>query len=234
MKGKNPWQVIVWIPGSGYCGGALISSNLVVTVAHCIDGFNASSVVVILGAYKITGNPNEENSVPVQQIIIHPSYNESDNSADIALLQLSQNVPITRYIQPVCVPSASTVFPPGQNCVVTGWGDIELSVIPQRPVVLQETQVRLMSTEQCKSYYDNKGVGSFIKDDMICAVDILGQRGPCLGDGGGPLVTYQNKQWNLVGVASFGFGCGNENPAVYTSVRAYIDWIQQYMYPIDD
>ncbi|KAE8578201.1 hypothetical protein XENTR_v10023397 [Xenopus tropicalis] len=233
-KGQNPWQAIVWVPGKYYCGGSLISSNLVLTAAHCFEVLDASSVVVILGAYKITGNPKEEIPVQVKQIIIHPSYNESDNSADIALLQLSQNVPFTRYILPVLLPTTSTVFLPGQSCVVTGWGYLELNKTKPKPVNLQEAEVRLMSAEQCRGYYESKGVGPLVGAGMICAVDILGRSGPCLGDSGGPLVCYKGGQQFLVGVVTFASGCGGEPPAVYTSVSAYLDWIKNYMECAED
>ena len=51
---------------------------------------------------------------------------------------------------------------------------------------------------------------------------------PCLpqGDSGGPLSCKHNEVWHLVGITSWGEGCGQrERPGVYTNVVEYVDWI---------
>jgi len=48
---------------------------------------------------------------------------------------------------------------------------------------------------------------------------------PSQGDSGGPLL-YSGRHWQLVGIVSWGQGCGTPStPGVYTSVRAYLNWI---------
>jgi secreted trypsin-like serine protease len=54
-----------------------------------------------------------------------------------------------------------------------------------------------------------------------------------LGDSGGPLLVVNsgdNKNY-LVGLTSFGFGCGTSFPSIYTRVSSYIDWIEEKVWP---
>jgi len=51
----------------------------------------------------------------------------------------------------------------------------------------------------------------------------------CKGDSGGPLMYYSpiKRQYELVGIISFGTGCGHPNHSgIYTRVSAYLDWIE--------
>eukprot|EP00079_Xenopus_tropicalis_P030321 XP_012826220.1 PREDICTED: serine protease 48-like [Xenopus tropicalis] len=225
--GQHPWQAIVWHPSKVQCGGTLISSNFVLTAAQCLESEHDISVIVILGAHKITGNHKEEVSVAVKRIIIHHRYNDTDFPDDIALLELSESVSFTDFILPACLPTASTKFLPGHSCIVTGWGDTEYNSTKPMPVILQEAEVRLIDLEHCRDLHKRLTNHSIITENMTCAMDIYGRQGPCFGDGGGPLVCHSGEQWYLVGVISFGVGCGVGLPAVYTSVPAYVDWIME-------
>lgn len=48
------------------------------------------------------------------------------------------------------------------------------------------------------------------------------------GDGGGPLVCQDDGFYELVGLVSWGFGCGRVDvPGVYVKVSSFIGWINQ-------
>lgn len=48
------------------------------------------------------------------------------------------------------------------------------------------------------------------------------------GDGGGPMVCERGGSWQVVGVVSWGVGCGQSGvPGVYVKVAHYLDWIRQ-------
>ena len=65
-----------------------------------------------------------DNLLTVSQIITHPDFSSAQNGADIALLKLTNPVNISSNVRPVSLPPASTNFPSGTWCWVTGWGDI--------------------------------------------------------------------------------------------------------------
>ena len=43
---------------------------------------------------------------------------------------------------------------------------------------------------------------------QVCSGRNGGGKDTCQGDSGGPFVYYSNNRWNLVGITSFGNGCG--------------------------
>lgn len=50
------------------------------------------------------------------------------------------------------------------------------------------------------------------------------------GDSGGPLVCQGEGRWYLMGITSWGAGCGEKSkPGVYTKVRSVLPWIYSTM-----
>ncbi|XP_034624757.1 serine protease 27-like [Trachemys scripta elegans] len=230
-RGRWPWQVSIQHNGHHFCGGSLISAQWVVSAAHCFQlAFPQSAYRVNLGEHQLFNPSPSRLSSPVRQIIVHPNYNRGTHSADIALVQLTEPVRYTDEILPICLPGPSDSFPGNHTCWVTGWGRIASEVSLPPPKALQEVQVQLIDTAACNTLYNINPAPNIgrdpVKPDMICAGYAEGQRDSCQGDSGGPLACDYNGTWFLMGIVSWGDGCGQSNrPSVYVRTVAYGEWI---------
>jgi len=66
---------------------------------------------------------------------------------------------------------------------------------------------------------------------MFCAGDLdYGGLDSCQGDSGGPATVVIEDKHTLIGVTSWGYGCGLPNkPGVYTHVSKFVSWIRNHV-----
>uniref|UniRef100_A0A672UIJ1 Corin, serine peptidase n=1 Tax=Strigops habroptila TaxID=2489341 RepID=A0A672UIJ1_STRHB len=225
--GRWPWQCSLQSEPSGHiCGCVLIAKRWVLTVAHCFEGReNAAVWKVVFGISNLDHPSVFMQTRLVKTIILHPRYNRAVVDYDISIVELDEDINETSYVRPVCLPSKDQLVRPDTYCYITGWGHMGNKM----PFKLQEGEVRVISLEQCQSYFDTKTITS----RMLCAGYESGTVDSCMGDSGGPLVCEQPAgRWTLFGLTSWGSVCFSKvlGPGVYSNVSHFIEWIERQIY----
>lgn len=222
--GTYPFMVAIVQRGNDsfngqYCGGSLISETWVLSAAHCFVGESASNVEVVIGRHDLTSNAGVR--IGARSIVIHPDYNDRTTNNDVALVELSQ--PYSG--ETIALPPDASFETPGRTATAIGWGNTEANrskaARANWPTNLQEVDLRLGSNDDCRAHYGS----DYRANTMLCA----GGAGfdTCQGDSGGPLFITTAGGWTQVGITSWGDGCGQSWPGIYTRVSTFVPWVTQ-------
>lgn len=239
--GEYPWQAAI-LKKEQYdnvyvCGGSLIDGAHVMTAAHCVKQYRPEELRIRLGEWDVNNDsefyPNIE--LDVISINIHPEFYSGNLYNDIAILKLDGFVDFQRnpHISPVCLPDVYQDFA-GQRCFVSGWGKDAFGKGGSYQHVLKEVDVPVLGHADCETKLRRTKLGYdfLLHPGFMCAGGEEG-KDSCKGDGGGALVCgpqHQGGSWQVVGVVSWGVGCGQKDvPGVYVKVNHYNQWIQEMM-----
>nr|CAH7720529.1 unnamed protein product [Callosobruchus chinensis] len=212
---RYPWVARILYDGHYHCGASLLTEDFVLTAAHCVRRFfrlKKSKIRVILGDHDASTSGEVPSMMRVVSAVIrHKKFDTETYNHDIALLKLRKPVQFNKQIRPICLPSSSVELG-GLNATVVGWG--RLAEGGQLPSVVHEVDVPILSLSQCRAM---RYRASRITQYMLCAGS--GSRDSCQGDSGGPLLIHRGDKYQIVGIVSWGVGCGRPGyPGVYTRV----------------
>ncbi|KAL6469337.1 hypothetical protein MHYP_G00228610 [Metynnis hypsauchen] len=209
---SRPYMVSIQKYGSHACGGFLVSTQFVMTAAHCWN--RREKLTAVLGAHDLSNKAGAVR-MEVASYYPHPLYNSVTMDYDILLLKLLGAVKMGQTISPITLPQSNQDIPVNTICIAAGWGRIgTFKPISNR---LLETKIRIISSKECKLVW-----GQYANSQKLCAVH---PGGVCSGDSGGPLVCENI----AVGISSFiqSGGCDKPTlPNVFAKISAFLPWIK--------
>ncbi len=203
--------------GGHFCGGSLVREDWVVTAAHCVIGDSPSGIQVKIGLHNVNGTSGAITR-NVSEIIIHPSYSNNSLNNDYALLRLSS--PVTNF-EPIQLITENQNDDEPVIATTMGWGATYSGGWGSS--ILLEVDVPI--DESCGN------IGNQVTNHMVCAGDNNGGEDSCQGDSGGPLImTNSDGEYELIGIVSWGYGCGDAGyPGVYSRIWTRKDWFFGYI-----
>ncbi|XP_072383604.1 trypsin-1-like isoform X4 [Diabrotica undecimpunctata] len=205
------------------CGATLISSNFLLTAAHCV--FKEKPLRARLGVTNITDSHHQD--IDIKRIRIHESYDQLGKHGDLAIIELRRNATFSDSVKPACL---YWKHDDPRELLVTGWGKKSVFNEDDRSIILQKAKLVPVSVSSCNNTYSSIFLGiRTIENTQICAFGNASDA--CWGDSGGPLQIREDAAFSIVGIVSYGVGCGGKNPGVYTRVSQFVDWIEKYVWP---
>ncbi|WP_103535730.1 serine protease [Streptomyces sp. SM11] len=204
------------------CGATLISPRYVLTAASCLGGRNAGGMGVLLGDHDYgtaTESGFHQDFIPVEDFIVHENYDLRTMANDIALVRLLEEVRPNLKVDVAYLPW-EYLYQDWAHAPVTalGWGATQTFDGPVS-TVLQSVDLVMMANAECV----NRGMEN-LTSGSIC--NYTPGKGTCTFDDGGPVI-YDAGYPLLVGIISYGEGCGSGSPDVNTRVSSYLQWILQ-------
>jgi secreted trypsin-like serine protease len=211
-----------------FCAGFIISSNVILTAAHCLNDRNSNYVQILSKIHDLRDFHGDRHDI--DQWIIHPEYriNDSMHLNDIALIKIQKS--FSKDLQPCCLPKTqSNVYPQAKTeAVVSGWGKIIAKPNIRNSPILQHVVMPIVDPKNSKCRQS-------ITDTQrqICAGYDNLPIDACSGDSGAPLlvVEHNNNQGYFVaaGIVSYGNRqCdASISSGVYTRISFYLDWIHK-------
>jgi len=215
-----------------FCAATAVRPDALITAAHCLadeDGARADPDDLRLFAGHVLPL-RKGRLVGVRSISTHPDFDDGagEANADVGVIRL--NAPL-KGVTPIGLagPKDAAASQPGVSLGLWGWGNRAAGDGQNFPRQLHDGTVLRYTDARCDDLYGRY----FNPASQLCAGTPDGRVDACQGDSGGPLTaTRPDGRLVLVGVVSYGEGCGRpEFPTVYTKLSRYRTYLAEALAP---
>ncbi|XP_034045954.1 protein Z, vitamin K-dependent plasma glycoprotein a [Thalassophryne amazonica] len=217
-----PWQALLRTSESvGFCSGVILKENLVLTTAQCANKYHTFHVAV---GKRLTTVENEERTLHVKIVHVHPRYVEGHAENDLAVIELRDRIIFKKTEIAVCLPErdfAESVLMTGEfPAVVTGWKSKNNAMELQGSLTLNH--LAYSHLPQCLETH-----GIMMTNKMGCTS--ARTNADCTMGSGSPLVTLYREVFFLTGVISQPPGADCNKGYIFQKVSRFLGWLQSLM-----
>jgi len=200
-----PFKLSLRMFGEFFCGASVISSEWVLTAAHCLELLISPDLITVYGgsSNRLTGGVEFD----IDFYELHPDYDPVTLDFDVAVIKIKGSFASHPIIRPAILANEHCMTTPEMLVRLAGWGFNEHNILPED---LQEIQQCIIDNEVCYEMW-----GGDITSRMLCAT-VENNVDSCNGDSGGAVL----KGCLQVGIISFGSTeCGRPIPSVFTRIE---------------
>ncbi|XP_059482432.1 brachyurin-like isoform X2 [Neocloeon triangulifer] len=212
-----PWQILLLATEGWLCGGSLISSEWVMTAAHCVDG-----VVIYAGGID-QKNKQEKNEQRYSSatLIKHENYDANLTQNDIALVKVLFT--LDKFVNLIRLPKYSDATNAFDNKKVLLAGYGQTADVGASSRYMMYNFMKTITNTECALLY----APEYVTSSIICTGPDK-KKSACYGDSGGALnVQEKDKKYTAIGIVSSGPDLCINFISTYTRVTSFLGWISE-------
>lgn len=208
QKNENSHSIVAIVAerneGQALCTGTIVSPDVILTAAHCVDGSPQRLHIV----FNVTvSKTNAKNIRDADKVMQHPNWNHHmpSGEGDLALIHFKGDLP--EGYKPVKLADENLKLKMGEKVLMIGYG------VTNGDSETGSGKLRQTTSEIIERHSPTE----IITDGQKSSV--------CFGDSGGPAFIKSGKEYVQWGVASSVTNKSCDEASIHTEVMKYEQWI---------